>query len=35
MQGINSKLCGSICLHFFYFVERLSYCDAILKLVFE
>ena len=30
-----SKLCGSICLYFFYLIERMNYYDAILKLVFE
>ena len=35
IQDINSKLCGSYCLYFFYLIERMSYYDAILKLVFE
>ena len=35
IQNINSKLCGSYCLYFFYLIERLNYYDAILKLVFE
>ena len=35
IQGMNSKICGSYCLYFFYLIERLKYYDAILKLVFE
>ena len=35
IQHINSKLCGSFCLCFFYLIERMSYYDSILKLVFE
>ena len=35
IQDINSKLCGSSCLYFFYLIERMNYYDAILKLVFE
>ena len=35
IQDINSRLCGSYCLYFFYLIERKSYYDAILKLVFE
>ena len=35
IQDINSKLCGSYCLYFFYLIERMIYYDAILKLVFE
>ena len=35
IQDINSKLCGSFCLYFFYLIERVKYYDAILKLVFE
>ena len=35
IQDINSKLCGSYCLYFFYLTERMNYYDAILKLVFE
>ena len=35
IQDINSKLCGSYCLYFFYLIERLNYYDTILKLVFE
>ena len=34
-QDINSKLCGSYCLYFFYLIERMNYYDAILKLVFQ
>ena len=35
IQDIDSKLCGSYCLYFFYLIERMNYCDAVLKLVFE
>ena len=35
IQKINSPLCGSYCLYFFYLIERMNYHDAILKLVFE
>ena len=35
IQDINSFLCGSYCLYFFYLIERMNYYDAILKLVFE
>ena len=35
IQDINSKLCGSYCLYFFYLIERMIYYDSILKLVFE
>ena len=35
IQDINSKLCGSYCLYFFYLIERMDYYDAILKMYFE
>ena len=35
IQDINSRLCGSFCLCFFYLIERINYYDAILKLIFE
>ena len=35
IQDINSKLCGSYCLFFFYLIERMNYYDVVLKLVFE
>ena len=35
IQDINSQLCGSYCLYFFYLIERMNYYDAVLKLVFE
>ena len=35
IQDINSKLCGSYCLYFFYLNERMNYYDAILKMYFE
>ena len=34
-QDINSTLCGSYCLYFFYLIEKMKYYDTILKLVFE
>ena len=35
IQDINSKLCGSFCLYFFYLFERMNYYDTILKIYFE
>ena len=35
IQDINSRLCGSYCLYFFYLIRRMNYYDTILKLVFE
>ena len=35
IQDIDSQLCGSYCLYFFYLIERMNYYDTILKLVFE
>ena len=35
IRDINSKLCGSFCVYFFYLIERMNYYDTILKLVFE
>ena len=35
IQDIDSKLCGSYCLYFFYLIERMNYYDAILKMYFE
>ena len=35
IQHINSKLCGSYCLYFFYLIERMNYYDAILKMYFD
>ena len=35
IQDINSQLCGSYCLYFFYLIDRMNYYDTILKLVFE
>ena len=34
IQDINSKLCGSYCLYFFYLIERMNYSDTILKMYF-
>ena len=35
IQDINSRLCGSYCLYFFYLIERMNYYDTILKMCFE
>ena len=35
IQDINSKLCGSYCLYFFYLIERINYYDTILKMYFN
>ena len=35
IQDIYSKLCGSYCLYFFYFIEGMNYYDAILKMYFD
>ena len=35
IQDINSKLCGSYCLYFFYLIERMNYYDTILKMNFN
>ena len=35
IQDINSKLCGSYCLYFFYLIERMNYYDTILKIYFD
>ena len=35
VQDINSKLCGSYCLYFFYLIERMNYYDSILKMYFN
>ena len=35
IQDINSKLCGSYGLYFFYLTERMNYYDIFPKLVFE
>ena len=32
IQDINSKICGSFCLYFFYLIERMNYYDTIFKL---
>ena len=34
IQFINSRLCGSYCLYFFYLIERMNYYDTILKMYF-
>ena len=35
IQDINSELCGSYWLYFFYLIERMKYYDAIFKMYFE
>ena len=35
IQYIYSNLCGSFCLYFFYFFERMNYYDTILKMYFD
>ena len=35
IQYINSKLCGSYCLYFLYFIERMNFYDTILKMYFH
>ena len=35
IQHINSKLCGSYCLYFFYLIERMKYYDVVLKIYFN
>ena len=34
IQDLNSKLCGSYCLYFFYLIERMNYYDTIIKMYF-
>ena len=35
IQDINSKLCGSYCLYFFYSIERMNYYATFLKMNFD
>ena len=35
IQNINSQLCGSYCLYFFYLMEQMNYYDTILKIYFD
>ena len=35
IQDIDSKICGSYCLYFFYLIERMNYYDTVLKMYFE
>ena len=35
IQDIDSKLCRSYCLYFFYLIERMNYYDTISKMYFE
>ena len=35
IRDINSQLCGSYCLYFFYLIERLNYYDTILKMYLD
>ena len=34
-QDLNSKLCGSYCLYFFYLIERMNYYDTVLEMYFN
>ena len=34
IQAINSRLCGSYCLYFFYLIERMNFYDVIVKMYF-
>ena len=34
IQAVNSRLCGSYCLYFFYLIERMNYYDTISKMSF-
>ena len=35
IQDINSELCGSYCLYFFYLIEGMNCYDTILKMYFD
>ena len=35
IQDINSRLCGSYCVYFFYLIERMNYYNSVLKMYFE
>ena len=35
IQDINSRLCGSYCLYFFYLIDTMNYYDTILKMYFN
>ena len=35
IQDIDSKICGSYCLYFFYFIERMKNYDVVLKMYFN
>ena len=35
IQDINSRLCGSYCLYFFYLIETMNYYDTVFKMFFE
>ena len=35
IQNINSNLCGSYCLYFFYLMEKMNYYDTILNIYFD
>ena len=35
IQDMNSRLCGSYCLYFFYLIGRMNYYDTILKTYFS
>ena len=35
LQDINSNLCGSYCIYFFYLIERMKYYDSVFKICFD
>ena len=35
IQEIDSRLCGSYCLYFFYLIGRMKYHDTIFKKIFS
>ena len=35
IQDMNSQLCGSYSLYFFYLIERMNYYDTVFKIYFE
>ena len=35
IQDINSQLCGSYCLYFFYLIQRMNYYNTILNMYFN
>ena len=35
IQDLNSNLCGSYCLFFFYLIKGMNYYDTIIKMYFD